>query len=56
LLARGYDSTTFYNIRHTSSDVLSFVTTRSDAGLSVVDSARFRKFAPSDEPIEEAAK
>jgi hypothetical protein len=64
LLDRGYDPTTPYNIRHATSDVLSFVTTTIGhaAGLSVVDAAqgtRFRKFVSSDdaeEPVEEAAE
>jgi len=63
LLARGYDPATPYNMRHASSDLLSFVTTAIGhaAGLSVVDAAqgtRFRKFTASepDEQIEEAAE
>jgi hypothetical protein len=61
LLARGYDPVTPYNMRHANSGALSFVTTTVGhaAGLSVVDAAqgaRFRKFAPSDEPLEEAAE
>jgi hypothetical protein len=53
LFARGHDPSTPYNMRHASSDVLSFVTTTIGhaAELSVVDAAqgtRFRKFVPSN--------
>ena len=49
LLARGYDPTTPYNMRHANSATFSFVTTTIEhaAGLSVSDTRtpRFQKFA-----------
>jgi hypothetical protein len=60
LLARGNDPATPYNMRHASSDVLSFVTTTIGhaAGLSVSDALRprFQKFVPFKGLIEEAAE
>jgi hypothetical protein len=58
LLARGYDPSTPYNMRHANSSVLSFVTTTIGhaAGLSVnADRTRFQKFTPF-EGIKEAAE
>ena len=59
LLARGYDPATPYNMRHTNSDALSFVTTTIGraAGLSVnADRTRFQKFIPFDWQSKEAAE
>jgi hypothetical protein len=58
LLARGYDPATPYNMRHTNSDVLSFVTTTIGraAGFTVSDTrTRFQKFVPFG-GIQEAAE
>jgi hypothetical protein len=60
LLARGHDSATPYNMRHTNSDVLSFVTTTVGhaAGLSVNEkrASRFQKFEPFEWRIDKAAE
>jgi hypothetical protein len=67
LLARGYDQSTPYNMRHANSDTLSFVTTTIGhaAGLDVCEDGRgmrFRKFnqsentADADRPLNEAAE
>jgi hypothetical protein len=59
LLARGYDPSTLYNMRHANSATLSFVATTIGraAGLSVSDTrTRFQKFAPFEGPIREAAE
>lgn len=60
LLARGYDPTTPYNMRHANSTALSFVTTTIGhaAGLSVSDArtTRFQKFEPFEWATKEAAE
>jgi hypothetical protein len=60
LLARGYEPTTSYNMRHANSDALSFVTTTIGhaAALSVSDTRtpRFQKFVPFKGIEEEAAE